>query len=1035
MNNFLEDNLEKATIELFVELGYTYENGVTIAPNQALSERESYGDVVLKERFLSSLFKINKHLSSATLQEQAPEVLKKVLHYQTSHLVSNNKKFHSYLTDGIDIEYRDAKGNTLGDKVYLFDFNAEDNNDFLIVNQFTIVEKEEKRPDLIIFVNGLPLGVFELKSLSNESVGLEDAYNQLQTYKKTIPSLFFTNELLVISDGVDAKLGTITSSFERFMNWKSVDGELCKSHLQLETLVKGVFTKSHLLQIIKNFILFQTSSSEEDIKIVAAYHQFFAVKKAVDSTVNAILNATKKAGLIWHTQGSGKSLSMLFYTAKLIQEVKNPTVIVLTDRNDLDEQLFSTFSKSHAYLRQTPIQVENREDLRKQLTRAGGGIIFTTIQKFSPNAGKESIELISDRKDIILVVDEAHRSQYGMDAKVNQKSGKLTYGYAKHLRDALPEATFIGFTGTPIEDQDKSTREVFGSEIDIYDMTQAVEDGATLKLYYESRLAKLSLDEEVLKAVDAEYEKIALEGAESELIEKSKRALTKLEDIVGDPQRLEMLANDIVLHFEEREKISSGKAMIVCMSRKVAVKLYDEIVKVRPLWHSEELTKGKIKVIMTNSASDEEILQAHRTSKQERDSLALKMKDTEDELRIVIVVDMWLTGFDVPSMDTMYIDKPMKSHNLMQAIARVNRVFKGKVGGLVVDYIGLMASLKDALNTYTSRDKNQVELNLDLAMDRLKQSLSALQDMFNGLDYELFFRGSDRNRLDLIAEGIEEVLSEEYIQEGAKKSFLKLVAEVSNAQTLCQSLLDEDTKLEIAYFKAVKSALVKIEGREFSIRSINKRVASLISGSFQKESMLELNDILGIKQDELDLFNEDFLNEIASMKRKNIALEILKRLLGDKIKGLERTNLVKSEKFSKLMQELLNKYNNKALTNAEVLDELLELSKSMATAFKESNDLGLNDEEIAFYDALTRFDSVKEAMDDELLKELSQKLADEIRQSKTVDWQYKDNARAKMRSVIKRLLKKYKYPPTEAAEALEYVLKQVQLTCEEASNI
>lgn len=1030
MNNFLEDNLEKATIELFEELGYEYENGVSIAPNQALSERDSYGDVILEERFLASLFKINAHLSSTTLQEQAPEILKKVLHFQTSHLVSNNKLFHSYLTDSIDIEYRDAEGNTLGDKIYLFDFNDVENNNFLVVNQFTIVEKEEKRPDLIIFVNGLPLAVFELKSLSNESVGLQDAYNQLQTYKKTIPSLFFTNELLVISDGVDAKLGTITSSFERFMNWKSVDGEVSESHIQLETLIKGVFSKSHLLQIIKNFVLFQVSSSEEDIKIVSAYHQFFAVSKAVDSTVNAIMKKSKKAGLIWHTQGSGKSLSMLFYTLKLTQEIKNPTIIVLTDRNDLDEQLFSTFSKSHLYLRQTPIQVENREDLKKQLTRAGGGIIFTTIQKFSPNKGEDSIDVISDRKDIILVVDEAHRSQYGMDAKVNQKSGKLTYGYAKHLRDALPEATFIGFTGTPIEEQDKSTREIFGSEIDIYDMTQAVEDGATLKLFYESRLAKLSLDDEVLKKIDTEYEKIADEGAESELIEKSKRTLSKLEDIVGSKERLEMLSRDIVVHFEEREKVTSGKAMIVCMSRNVAVKLYDEIVKLRASWHSDKLSKGKIKVIMTNSASDSEVLQEHRTSKAQRDALSLRMKDTEDELRIVIVVDMWLTGFDVPSMDTMYIDKPMKSHNLMQAIARVNRVFKGKVGGLIVDYIGLMGSLKDALNTYTSRDKNQIELNLDLAMDKLHQSLSSLQDMFSGLDYELFFKGSDRDRLSLIAEGIEEVLSEEYIEEGAKKSFLKLVGEVSNAQTLCQSMLDEKTKLEIAYFKAVKSALMKIEGREFSLGSINKRVASLISQSFQKDTMLELNDILGIKQDELDLFNEDFLNEIASMKRKNIALEILKRLLGDKIKGLERTNLVKSEKFSKLMQELLNKYNNKAITNAEVLEELLELSKNMATAFKASNNLGLNDEEIAFYDALTRFDSVKEAMDDELLKELSQKLADEIRASKTVDWQYKDNARAKMRSVIKRLLKKYKYPPTEVAEALEYVLKQVQLTCE-----
>lgn len=1030
MNNFLEDNLEKATIELFSELGYEYENGVNIAPEQASSERDSYHDVILQERFISSLYKTNKHLSDTVLQEQSSDILKKLLHYQTAHLISNNKTFHSYLTDGIDIEYRDEEGNTLGDKIYLFDFNNVENNNFLVVNQFTIVEKEEKRPDLIVFVNGLPLAVFELKSLSNENVGLESAYNQLQTYKQTIPSLFNTNELLVVSDGANAKIGTITSDFERFMNWKSVDGKEIEAHLQLETLLKGVFTKSHFLEIVKNFVLFQTTKDEDDIKIVAAYHQFFAVDKAVESTVEAIMNSTGKAGLIWHTQGSGKSLSMVFYTAKLIQAVKNPTIIVLTDRNDLDKQLFSTFSKSHAILRQSPVQAESREGLKKQLTRDGGGIVFTTIQKFSPNIDQESIDLISSRKDIILIVDEAHRSQYGMDAKVNQKSGKVTYGFAKHLRDALPEATFIGFTGTPIEEQDKSTREVFGSEIDVYDMTQSVEDGATVKLFYESRLAKLSLDDDVLKEIDEEYEAIAAQGAESELIEKSKRTLTKLEDIVGSKQRLEMLAKDIVHHYEEREKILYGKAMIVCMSRKVAIRLYDEIVRLRPTWHNDDLSKGKIKVIMTNNASDDEVLQAHRTNKQNRDDLASRMIDTEDDLKIVIVVDMWLTGFDVPSMDTMYIDKPMKSHNLMQAIARVNRVFKGKVGGLVVDYIGLMASLKDALNTYTSRDKNQVELNLDAAMDKLKQSLSSLQDMFNGLDYSIFFTGTDKDRLSLIAEGVEEVLSEEYVEKGSKKIFLNLVAEVSNAQTLCQSQLEQETKLEIAYFKAVKSALMKIDAREFSLGSINKRVASLISKSLQKESILELNDILGIKQDELDIFNEEFLNEIANMKRKNIALEILKRLLGDKIKGLERTNLVKSEKFSKLMQELLNKYNNKALSNAEVLEELLTLSKDMSKAFKESNALGLNDEEIAFYDALTHFENVKDAMDDKDLKELSQKLADEIRKSKTVDWQYKDNAQAKMRSVIKRLLKKYKYPPTEVAGALEYVLKQVKLTCE-----
>lgn len=1032
MANFLEDHLESATIEIFTDLGYEYQNGVSIAPDQSTSERSSYHDVILQERFITALYKINTHLSSAVLQEHSGDILNNVLHYQSAHLISNNKTFHRYLTDGIDIEYRDDAGHTLGDKIYLFDFQKPENNDFLVVNQFTVIELEEKRPDLIVFINGLPLAVFELKSLSNENVGLQEAYNQLQTYKRTIPSLFYTNELLVISDGVNAKLGTLTSDFERFMNWKSINGEEIDAHLQLDTLLKGVFDKSRLLQILKNFILFQTSSGEDDIKIVAAYHQFFAVNKAVESTILAIMNNTKKAGLIWHTQGSGKSLSMVFYTAKLIQEVRNPTVIVLTDRNDLDDQLFSTFSKAHVLLRQTPVQAENRDDLREKLTRSGGGIVFTTIQKFSPEKEQDFIEPISTRKDIILIVDEAHRSQYGISAKVNQKSGKVTYGYAKHLRDALPEATFIGFTGTPIEEQDKSTREMFGKEIDIYDMTQAVEDGSTVKIYYESRIAKLSLDADVLKQIDEEYEAIAEEGAEDELIEKSKRSLSKLEAIVGDPHRLEMLALDIVTHYEERESILYGKAMIVCMSRPIAVNLYNEIVKLRPAWHSDELSKGKIKVIMTNNASDDESLLAHRTNKQQREELAIRMKNTEDELKIAIVVDMWLTGFDVPSMDTMYIDKPMKSHNLMQTIARVNRVFKGKVGGLVVDYIGLMSSLKDALNTYTKRDINQVELNLEAALTKLKQSLSALQDMFNGLNYAHFFTGSDKERLSLISEGVEEVLSEEYVKEGAKKTFLKLVAEISNAQTLCQSQLDEHTKLEIAYFKAIKSALLKIEGREFSLAGINKRVAALIAKSFQKETMLELNELLGIKQSELDLFNEEFLSEISKIKHKNIALEILKRLLGDKIKGLERTNLVKSEKFSRLMQQLLNQYNNKALTNAEVLEELLKLSKDMAKAFQESNALGLNDEEIAFYDALTRFENVKEAMNDKDLKELSQQLADEIRKSKTVDWQYKENAKANMRSIIKRLLKKYKYPPTEVAGALEYVLKQVELTCQNA---
>lgn len=1033
MNNFYEDNLEKAVIEIFEhELGYEYLNGIDIAPDAVQSQRDDFSSVILENRFFEALQTINPTISNDILED----ITKQIIHLSTPSLIENNKTFHHYLTDGIDVLYKDEDGNDKGDKVYLFDFEDLSKNDFLVVNKFTIVEIDERRPDLIVFINGLPLVVFELKSLSNENVGISHAYNQLQTYKNKIPTLFNTNAFLVISDGISAGVGTISSNLERFLSWKSIDGIKNSSNMQIETLLFGMFEKKRVLDIVKNFILFMDDGIDT-VKVIAAYHQYFAVQKSVESTIKSIVEKSKKAGLVWHTQGSGKSLSMLFYTGAIIKQIKNPTVVILTDRNDLDQQLFGTFSKAKDILRQTPVNIKDKDDLRDKLNRGSGGVFFTTIQKFALKDGEEKMESLSDRRDIILIADEAHRSQYGLEAKVDSRSGKVTYGYAKHIRDALPNATFIGFTGTPIEDGDKSTREVFGDVVDIYDMTQAVEDNATLKIYYESRIAKLKLDNKILKSIDEEYEKMEDEGAPVELLDESKRKFTRLEEIVGDPHRLEMLSSDIVTHYEDREIILApkflDKAMIVCMNRTIAVNLYNQIIKLRPSWHSDDIDKGKIKVIMTSSASDDELLQKYATSKDDRAYLAKRIKDIDDELKIVIVVDMWLTGFDVPSMSTMYIDKPMKSHNLMQAIARVNRVFKDKEGGLVVDYIGIMASLKDALQTYTKRDEDKVELNLDEAYHKLEDSLRYLQKLFAGLDYGAFFDGSDRDRLSLIREGVEEVLSLSYGEDEVKKEFDKKVKELSSAQTLCNAILDDRTKLEITYFKAVKSALFKLEGKEFNLAKVNQRVLNLVQNSIQKESILELNDILGIKQNELDIFNEEFLSEISSMKSKNIALELLKRLLGDKIKGFEKTNIVKSEKFSTLMLELMNKYNNKAITNAEVIDELINMSKDMMADFIEGNELGLSDDELAFYDALTKFEHVKDVMEEDILKELAIELTKKIQNSKTIDWQFKDNARAKMRSEIKRLLKKYGYPPESAKDALDIVIKQVERSCDTIS--
>ena len=722
---------------------------------------------------------------------------------------------------------------------------------------------------------------------------------------------------------------------------------------------------------------------------------------------------------------------MVFYAAELIRALaNNPTIVVLTDRNDLDKQLFSTFSNSKEVLRQTPIQIENRKDLRDKLNRESGGIIFTTIQKFAPGEDEDNIPLLCDRDNLILIADEAHRSQYGVDAKLDNKTGKVSYGYAKHIRDALPNATFIGFTGTPVESSDKSTRGIFGNEIDVYDMTQAVEDGATVKIYYENRIAKLSLNEDVLKKVDEEYGNIIAEGAPEYVVEKSKRQLSKMEQLVGDEDRLEMVAKDLVAHYEDREKIVNGKAMIVCQSRLIAAKMYDEIVKIKPDWHNDDMDKGKIKVVMTDNVKDHGILKKHKATKQDREDLANRMKDNNDELKIVIVVDMWLTGFDVPSMDTMYIDKVMQSHNLMQAIARVNRVFKGKEGGLVVDYIGIMGYLKEALNMYTKRDKKQIELDLNAALAKLKENQEKIRDIFHGFDYSIFFYGGDRDRMKVIADGADYVLDASYGKEyeHIKKDFIKFVSELSAAETLCRSILSEKNKLEIAYFKAIKSCLVKITGDagEHSLEKINDRVSEMVKASIQKDTIIDLNAILGIKQGELDLFNEEFIHEIQNMKRKNIALELLKKLLNGKIKGVQKVSVVQSEEFSKKMKELMNKYNNKAITNAEVIEELIKMSREIREAVHRGEELGLSIEEMAFYEALSYFEGVKDVMSEDVLKDMAKELVESIRKSRTVDWDVKDSARAKLRSTVKRLLRHYKYPPDHVREAMDLVIAQVE---------
>jgi type I restriction enzyme R subunit len=1001
---FKEEQVEQAIIEQLQGLGYEYLYGPEI-------ERD-YKEVILKDIFLNSIFKINPDIT----QDIADEVYRKIRTFTNIGLVQANYEFYHMLYAGVEIPIE-------GDRTYtakLIDRNNIENNSFHVINQYTIIEYKEKRPDVIIFINGIPLVVFELKSAIKEETTIENAYNQIKNYQQDIRTLFYYNAFNVISDGVNARIGTITADFSRYMTWKSKNGEKPEENIeQVDVLLNGVFRKERIIDIITNFIMFQNKEGK-NIKILAGYHQYFAVKKSILSTEKALKEHTRKAGVVWHTQGSGKSFAMVFYAGLLLKDINlnNPTIVVLTDRNDLDNQLYTTFSTcSREILPQRCRQAENRKELKEYLKVNAGGIIFTTIQKF-----EEDNDILSDRENIIFIADEAHRSQYGTEKKLDRKTGEFKIGYAKKMRDALPNATFIGFTGTPIEMADKSTRLLFGDYIDIYDMTQAVLDNATVPIYYENRVAKLKLDECILHDIDEEYQYISYnDEATDEVIEQSKAELAKLETVIGSKQRLEMLADDIVNHYEQRQDILNGKAMIVCMSRKIAINLYKEILTIRPNWSK------KIKVVLTDNNNDPEEWHELVGNKQYRDNLAIEFKDSKSELKIVIVVDMWLTGFDVPDLATMYIDKPMKGHNLMQAIARVNRVYKDKEAGLIVDYIGIGADLKVALNEYTNRDRDKIP-DITAAYAIVREKLEIIRDMFYGFDYSNFFSYSNQSRLKTLTSGINYILSQD---EEDKKEFIKQATALSQAETLARSLLDENTKLEIEYFKGVKVGVCKITGTgKLTTTEVNQRILNVLEQAIQEDGIIDIFKAAEKNSPEISIFSEEYMAGLKNMKNKNIAAELLKKLLEGNIRLFKRTNLVKAELFSEKMEAIMNKYNNRLITSAEVIEELLKLSQEVVESRNEGKEKGLTEDEYAFYDALVKEPNVLKEMQDDVLIKLAHELTETVRKNRTVDWEKKESARAFMRREIKRLLRKYHYPPEKADNAVQIVVKQAELMSE-----
>ena len=1011
MQGLTEAAYENSVIELFQHLGYTHVYGPDI-------ENRDFNSPLYLDVLEDSIYRINPNVPKSAIQE----ALFKIKNFDNGELLQQNKIFMDYLQNGITVKYLE-NGEQRSTIVYLIDYKNVDNNSFIVANQWTFVENSEKRPDVLLFINGLPLVLFELKSPSREETDSSQAYRQIRNYMKEIPSMFIYNAICVMSDLLISKAGTITSDETRYMEWKTKDGVYeNKLHAQFDTFIEGIFQKERFLDILKNFICFN-NDGPNTFKILAGYHQYFAVKKAIESTKHAT-QTDGKGGVFWHTQGSGKSLSMVFYAHLLQEALNSPTVVVITDRNDLDNQLYSQFSKCQEFLRQTPIQAQSREHLKDLLDgREANGIIFTTMQKF-----EESDEPLSTRRNIVVMADEAHRGQYGLTEKVDAKTGKIKTGTARVIRDSLPNATYIGFTGTPISSKDKNTREVFGDYIDIYDMTQAVEDGATRPVYYESRVVKLQLDPATLALIDKEYDKMA-QNADAEVVEQSKRELSQMETVLGDDSTINSLVDDILNHYENnRENLLTGKAMIVAYSRPIAMKIYNRILELRPNWG--EKNKEKIAVVMTSGNNDPEEWRDIIGNKAYKTELAKRFKDNNDTLKIAIVVDMWLTGFDVPSLATMYVYKPMSGHNLMQAIARVNRVFKNKEGGLVVDYVGIATALKRAMNDYTARDRKAYG-NPDIsqiAYPKFLEKLEVCQDLFHGYDFSKFTTGSDLDRAKTISGAVNFIIAPN--MQDRKESFQKEALLLHQALSLCSSIVDEKDRILAAFFESVRVLLNRLLNtgidKKISLPEMNARINELLKQSIKSDGVINLfSDI----KEEFSLFDSKFLDEISKMKEKNLAVEILKKLLAEQVSCYKRTNFVKSEKFSELIQAAMNKYINGLITNAEVIEELLKIAKQIKEGSQPIGDL--NDEEIAFYDALTKPQAVKDFYKNEELINMTKELTDSLRRNKTIDWQKKESARANMRRIIKRLLKKYNYPPEEAQDALQTVMTQCELWTDE----
>lgn len=1044
-----ESTVEQAALDWFTELGYAVARGPDLAPNEPAAERDSFSDVVLVGRLRSAIYALNP----AIPEDAREEALRKVLRPETPSLTANNRRFHAMLRDGVEVEYRRPDGSIAGDRALLIDFDHPERNDWLVCNQFTVIEgQHNRRPDLVIFINGLPLGIIELKNAADEDATIWSAWKQLQTYQKEIGSLFLYNDVLVVSDGLQARIGSLTASQEWFKVWRTVsgEGEAPRAALELDVLVRGVFEKRRFLDLLQHFIVFSEDADSDALhKLMAGYHQFHAVNAAVEETVRAsnkdvVLEAgeeagtywagrmhtgkpgDRRAGVVWHTQGSGKSLSMLFYAARVVRHpaMRNPTLVVLTDRNDLDDQLFGQFQRCHELLRQRPVQATSVEHLRTLLRVASGGVVFTTIQKFLPEDKGGKMELLSPRRNIVVIADEAHRSQYD-----------LIDGLARNLRDALPGASFIGFTGTPIEKNDANTRAIFGDYISIYDIKRAVADGATVPIYYESRVAKLALNDAELPRLDDEFEEIT-EGEEEDRKQQLKTKWAALEALVGDPKRIALIAKDLVQHFERRLEAMDGKAMIVCMSRRICVDLYEALIKLRPAWASApdddpEAEKGRgcvAKIVMTGSAEDGPDWQPHIRNKEKRRKLAVRFKDVKDPFRIVIVRDMWLTGFDAPCLHTLYADKPMQGHGLMQAIARVNRVFRDKDGGLVVDYLGLADQLKRALATYTqSGGRGSPSVNVAEAVAVMKEKYEIARQILHGFDWRKWTTGTPTQRLALIPAGQEHVLT----QDDGKARFVKVVTDLSRAFALCAaSDAAVAVRDDIAFFQAIKAALAKPAGERRSPEALDFAVRQLVSKAITaSDGVIDVFTAAGLKKPDISILSDQFLAEVRGLKHKNVASELLAKLLKDEIRTRSARNLVQGRAFSEMLKTTLNAYHNRAIATHEVIEELIKIAKAIDAAKQRGEDLGLSPDEEAFYDALAANESAVKAMGNAELKVIAAELVTAVRKSVTIDWAVRDGARAKIKVLVKRILKKHGYPPDLQEEATKTVLAQAELLC------